>query len=121
MIRKATHIIVSFLLLITTAGFSISKQSCKPTSLSVDYMEFAASHCKMPSEDCNAQIIAIKIESSFTGTTQTISVDQVADCSPASGTLVQVDASDGEPVYTFSTFKLPKIQTVLARLQTYLL
>ncbi|MBS3774077.1 MAG: hypothetical protein KGY70_02715 [Bacteroidales bacterium] len=121
MFRKATHIILSLLLISTTAGFALSKQSCQPVSFSISSMAVSADHCEMPAEDCHAQITSIKLKSSFVGITHTISVAQVTEDTPSSVSLVQMDASDEESAYTFSTFKLPKIQTVLARLQSYLL
>lgn len=121
MFRKATHITFSFLLLIVTTGFSISKQCCEPASASVNFMAVAAGHCAMPAEDCRTQITSIKIKSSFLEATHSYSLNQVNDYLPSSVVSVQPDASDEEPVVILSTFKLPKTQTVLARLQSYLL
>ena len=123
MYRTATHIALSFLLLIATTGFSISKHRCEPGFTSVHFMKGVShDHCEMPAEDCHTQITSIKIDRSFLETTtQKYSVDQVTDHLTSSVVSVQPDASDEEPVFTYSTFKLPEIQTVLARLQSYLL
>jgi|SRR6056297_535239 len=121
MFRTATHITLSFLLLIVTTGFSISKQSCESTTVLVNYAGLSADHCAMPPEDCNAQVTSIKIKGPFLETDQTHSEGQVTDHLTSSVVSVQPDASDEEHVFTFSTFKLPKIKTVLARLQSYLL
>jgi len=121
MFKKIVHIIFAFLLLTTTAGVVLYEHYCEKMPDSLHVGAISDDPCDHPQEYCNIETITIKIQSDYTKTAQIFNFDRVAIQSPESGNVFQEYEPEGEPIYTFSTYKLPRIQTVLARLQTYLL
>ncbi|MFO8234670.1 MAG: hypothetical protein R6U04_04595 [Bacteroidales bacterium] len=121
MFKKIVYIIIAFLLLTTTTGIVLSEHYCEKMPDSFHVGAIADDPCDHSQEYCDIETITIKVESDFTKTIQKINFDQLVIQSPESGNLLQENVPEKEPVYTFSTYKLPKTQTVLALLQSYLL
>ena len=121
MFKKIVNIIVAFLLLTTTTGVALSEHYCEKMPDSLHIGTISDDPCDLPQEYCDIETITIKVESEFTKTTQTVQFDQIVIQSPESGNVFQENKPDQEPIYTISTYKLPKMQAVLARLQSYLL
>lgn len=121
MFRKIGHIIIAFLLLTTTTGVVISQHYCEKMPDSVHLGAMSDDPCNHPQEYCDIETIDIKVKSDYTKPTQTIAFNKIVIQSPESGNILQEHEPDREPIYIISTYKLPKMQTVLARLQSYLL
>ena len=121
MFKEIAHIIIAFLLLTTTTGIVLSEHYCEkmPTSLHVGTI--SDDPCDHPQEYCDIETIVIKVDSDFTNTIQTTDFDQIVIQSPESDNVFRESKPDQEPIYIISTYKLPKMQAVLARLQSYLL
>ena len=121
MFKEIAHIIAAFLLLTTTTGVALSAHYCEKMPDSFHVGAISDDPCDHPQEYCDIETITIKVQSDYTKTTQTVQFDQVVIQSPESGNVFQENKPDQEPIYTISTYKLPKMQAVLARLQSYLL
>ncbi len=121
MFKDIVHIIVAFLLLIATTGVVLSEHHCEKMPDSFHVGAISDDPCNHPREYCDIETIIIKVESEYTKTTPTVHFDQVVMQSTESGNVFQEYEPDQEPIYNISTYKLPKMQAVLARFQTYLL
>ena len=121
MFKEIAHIIIAFLLLTTTTGVVLSEHYCEKMPDSFHVGAISEDPCNHAQEYCDIETITIKVESDYTNTIQKVHYDQIGIQSPESGNVFRENKPDQDPIYTISTYKLPKMQAVLARLQSYLL
>jgi hypothetical protein len=122
MLKKISHIILVSFILLTTMGMTVSKHYCGSSLESVRVLSTPEHCCKIPNGCCHDESFTIKIEDDFSVTTHAFDFTQFAVVLPA---LVELTA-DEVPQNKLAVSLLdapppPKIQTVLSRLQAYLL
>tara|TARA_R110002050_G_scaffold183855_2_gene317315 strand:+ start:2536 stop:2904 length:369 start_codon:yes stop_codon:yes gene_type:complete len=122
MLKKISHIMLISLILLTTMGMTVSKHYCGSSLESVGVLSTPEDCCKMPNECCHHESFTIKIQDDFSVTTHAFDFTQFAVVLPALVELVPVGATEKPSSVSFlDAPPPPKIQTVLSRLQAYLL
>ena len=124
MIKKASHIILSMLLLTTTIGLAISKHYCGGELISTSLFSEAQSCCDSP-DCCKNETETYQLDEDFAAASilevpETIQLDLFVVA------LILLDAQfeENENHATIIVSDLPpppKIQTALSQRQTYLL
>ena len=122
MFRNISHITLATLILITSVGLNFSKHYCGSTLKSVSVIVAPEPCCEIPSGCCHDVTIKIKLEEDFSITTFFSDITQFALEIPDFVVLNQNELNIFEPITRFIHKPPPlPIQTVLSRLQTYLL
>jgi hypothetical protein len=123
MFRTLSHIIIAFLVLSTTTGFSISKHYCSNNLVSITINHEAESCCDMD-DCCHNETNHYQLEDNFVFSYVITDVDiQTIDILfPVIFTILNVETEiDSFSENIFSELPLPQnIQTVLSLFQTYL-
>jgi len=120
MLKKISHIILAFVVLITTMGMTVSAHYCGGELKSVQVINESDPCCGDSCGSCHNEIIKMEVEDDFT--IQIINLDFTQDFSflPAFIQLLIVPTFTEEIVQV--TYHKPpplKIQTVLSNLQVY--
>lgn len=124
MIKAASHIILSLLLLISTSGLAISKHYCGGELISTSVFTEADSCCD--SDDCcknETELIQLDVDYSVSSTVvvpESAQVDLLAFSLVVFNLSIEENTTTHEFVLSDSP-PPPKIQTSLAIRQTYLL
>lgn len=120
MLRKISHILIAFVVMITTMGLTVSAHSCGGVLKSIQLLSEAENCCGDSCPNCENEIIKVEIEDDFT--IQMINFDFSQDFYflPAFIQLLIVP-SITEEIVQVAYHKPPplKIQTVLSDLQVY--
>jgi len=120
MLKKISHIILAFIVLITTMGMTVSAHYCGGELKSIQVINESDSCCGDACGSCHDEIIKVDIEDDFTIQTLNIDFTQVFSFLPAFIHLLIVPTFTEEIVQV--TYHKPpplKIQTVLSDLQVY--
>jgi hypothetical protein len=120
MLRKISHIILAFVVLITTMGMTVSAHYCGGELKSIQLIEQSESCCGDSCDSCHNEIIKVEVEDDFTIQTFTIDFTQDFALLPVLIQLFQISIFT-EEVEKVAYHKPPplKIQTVLSDLQVY--
>jgi len=123
MIQKVSHIILSFLLLLTTTGLTISSHYCGNRLVGVTINSEAEPCCDMEGRCCQNVTQIVKVNDNYTTTSNNFSFEQAALIIPVLIFIFDIELQDNLTDRSFfpTTLSPPPIQTVLACLQTYLL
>ena len=122
MIKKIGHIILALIILATTAGMTISEHYCGDTLREVSFMIEADPCCDIPDDCCHNESSIYVIDDSFSVsnfnfefTSQVISV-------PVNFELFKVSFQEQSSILAWiDTPPPPKISTLLAEVQSFLL
>jgi hypothetical protein len=121
MFRKVSHIILAFMLLLTTVGLTISKHYCGDNLVSVSVFSEQESCCDGPG-CCHNESFTVKVEDDFSATSFIYDFQELAIVLPVLMQLQNEELPVKElAVVSFETPSPPNLHTVLSRLQTYLL
>jgi len=124
MLNKITHIAVALMLLITTMGFTVSKQYCSDSLVKVTINAEAKSCCNIENECCRNETVHFHLEEDYVfpmviNDVQASNIDilfsigfSLNQFEPGKDISSIVNYSESPPH--------PRIQTVLSLLQTYL-
>ena len=124
MLKKASHIILSMLLLLSTAGLAISKHYCGGELISTSLFVEADSCCE--SDDCcKNETEVFQLDEDFSVSTaielpETVQIDLLAVSLMVLNLIVEENSLADEFINPDSP-PPPKIQTTLAKRQNYLL
>ncbi len=124
MFKKASHIILSLLLLITTIGFAIYKHYCGGNLVSTSIFTEAKSCCDL--DDCcknESEVFQLNEDFSPTSITE-LPITVELDLFSFALLILDEEIVSTEQVQEFIVSNLPpppKIQTALSQRQTYLL
>lgn len=122
MLRKASHIIIALLFMLTTTSMTISKHYCGTSLKSVSILLAPEHCCDIPSGCCHDKFITINIEDDFSVTASTFDFTLLElDLPPLTDILKLGTTKNTSYFRIYNTPSPPRIQEVLSRLQTYLL
>ena len=122
MIRKIGHIILALLILATTAGMTISEHYCGDTLREVSFMVEADPCCDIPDDCCHNESNTYVIDDSFSISNFNFEFASQIISIPESIELFKESVQ--EQSYTLAwidTPPPPKISTLLAKVQSFLL
>ena len=120
MLKKISHILIAFVVLITTMGLTVSVHSCGGELKSIQLLSEAENCCGDSCPNCQNEIVKLEVEDDFT--IQTLNFDFEQEFTFLS-TFIQlfIVPSFKEAVVQLAYHEPPplKIQTVLSDLQVY--
>lgn len=121
MLKKVSHILLSFLLLVTTTGLTINRHYCGDNLESISIFSEPQSCCEMPN-CCHNESIVIQLEEDFSISSFNISFEQIAVVLPNFSSLFNADLQEISDFKEFvhTPLKNP-IKTVLSSIQSFLL
>ncbi len=120
MIRKISHILIAFVVMITTMGLTVSAHSCGGVLKSIQLLSEAENCCGDSCPNCENEIIKVEIEDDFT--IQNLNFDFEQEFTFLSAFIqLLIVPSFTEELVQVAYHKPPplKIQTVLSSLQVY--
>jgi len=124
MLKKISHILFAVLILLGSTGISLSKHYCG-TLLKTVSVSFASDDCcDTPMNCCHNETIKVKIEDDYAINSNTYEFgQQVLNLMDLDSELFQNDSFTFESIdlKTWVSPPPPKIQTVLSKIQVYLL
>ena len=122
MLKKFSQIFLAMLFMVTTMGMTVSKHYCGSSLQSVSVFSEINPCCDMDTGCCHNEQVNIDIEDDYSVTSNNFDFSIFALELPALLELFQLDVPELISDFQFHNF-LPerKMQTVLSRLQTYLL
>ena len=120
MLRTITHIILSLVLLVSTAGVTIDRHYCGTRLVSVSLTGDTQSCCEPGDGCCHNDIDTYKLEVDYTVSPFSIDFDQLAVEIPVQQ-FFNISLPDGSLTDTEFSFFVPprKLRTSLSTLQTY--
>lgn len=120
--QKIMHIIFAILLILGSSGMSISKHYCGNTLKAVSINSIPDNCCDTSSNCCHNESITIKLEQDFSIVSTVFDFNTSMLILPSSAKLMFNEVL-AEGFYTTNSWEgpPPKIQTVLSKLQVYLL
>ena len=125
MIRKASHIILSIIILLTTAGLAITEHYCGNRLVSVNVLS-EPDKCCDDIDCCHNETIIVKLDTDIIN----ISTDQLPEIIYSSVSLVPVTVSNDNSLLSrylasnilgYSDLPPPAINAFLSKLGTFLL
>lgn len=124
MLRKSSHIILSALLLFATVGLVISKHYCSGSRVSTSFFAEAKSCCD-DSDCCHNESKVYQLHEDFT----LVSLSEIPqttefeflDFAILTFNVIKFDSEETEVLFVADLPPPPKIQTILAQNQAYLL
>jgi hypothetical protein len=120
MIRKISHILIAFVVMITTMGLTVSAHSCGGELKSIQLLSEADNCCGDSCPNCENEIIKVEIEDDFTIQTLNFDFEQEFTFLSAFIQLLIVPSITEEIMQVAYHEPAPlKIQTVLSSLQVY--
>ena len=122
MLKKISQIFLAILFMVTTMGMTVSKHYCGSSLQSVSVFSEIDPCCDMDTGCCHDEQVNIEIEDDYSVTSNNYDFSLFALELPNLLELFQIDVPEMISEFQVSHF-LPerKIQTVLSRLQSYLL
>ena len=120
MLKKISHILIAFVVMITTMGLTVSAHSCGGELKSIQLLSEAENCCGDSCPNCENEIIKVEIEDDFT--IQMINFDFTQDFSflPVCIQLLLVPSFTEEIVQVAYHEPPPlKIQNILSNFQVY--
>ncbi|WP_346856905.1 hypothetical protein [uncultured Draconibacterium sp.] len=122
MLKKFSQIFLAILFMVTTMGMTVSKHYCGSSLQSVSVFSEIDPCCDMDTGCCHDEQVNIDIEDDYSVTSNNFDFSIFALELPALLELFQIDVPEQISEYHIHSF-LPerKMQTVLSRLQSYLL
>lgn len=122
MLRRISQILLALVFMVTTMGMTISKHYCGTNLKSVSIFTSPESCCDVPVGCCHDEQVKIEIEDDYSATSINYDFSLFALELPTLLQLFQVDVPEIISEFHIRDFILErKTQTVLSRLQTYLL
>jgi len=121
MFRKVSNIIVIFLLLLATAGVTISRHYCGEELVSVSVFSKHDSCCDRM-DCCHDETFTLKINDDFSVTYFDFDFEQTALIAPVIFCVISEEFDGNKHMFVSSEIPPPpNIHTVLSTLQTYIL
>jgi hypothetical protein len=122
MIKKISHIILAFVVLVTSVGMTVSSHYCGSTLESVSIIIAPDQCCDNLDGCCHDESFTIKIEDNFSVPSYSYDFSQLAISLPALLELIQREVIQEVlfPIFCTAT-PPPKIQTAISFLQTFIL
>nr|NQU90370.1 hypothetical protein [Bacteroidota bacterium] len=121
MLNRISHIILAFLILLTSIGMTLTMHYCGGQLKSVSVITTAEACCDTPG-CCHNKTITIKIEDNFLIASDTFGFSQWAFEMPGFIELFRNDFADGNSRFTFlCTPAPPKLNPHFSLLQSFLL
>ena len=123
MFRKLANLMVAFLLLILTTGFSISKHYCGSTLVSIAVDKEAHSCCDMNDGCCHTETHLFQLKGNYFSShhqeiTQPVQISLLFPITILEELTIPVQFT--EPVFDFYSSPPPRsVSSVLSKLQTY--
>lgn len=122
MIRKISHTIIAILILATTAGLTISEHYCGDTLREVSFMVEADPCCDIPDDCCHDESSTFVLDDSFSVSNFNFEFISLVNTIPASFELFNVSVHNQTSTQIWiDTPPPPKISTLLAEVQSFLL
>ncbi len=122
MIRKISHTIIALLILATTAGLTISEHYCGDTLREVSFMVEADPCCDIPDDCCHDESSTYVIDDSFAVSNFNIEFALQIISIPESIELFKESLQEQYCTLAWiDTPPPPKISTLLAEVQSFLL
>ena len=122
MLKKIAHILLVFLFLGSATGMTISKHYCGTTLKSISINSTPDSCCGSACKRCHNESFTIKIENEFSLFTNNFDFNTQGITLPVATELIRSEVFETELIYATSwEGPPPKIQSVLSKLQVYLL
>lgn len=120
--QKITHIIFAILIILGSSGMTISKHYCGTTLKSVSINHISDNCCGASSDCCHNESITIKLEQDFSIVSTVFNFNSSILIRPSDAELMFSEVLAEGIFHTISwEGPPPKIQTVLSKLQVYLL
>lgn len=121
MLNKVSHIIFSFLLLITTMGLTVHGHYCRDKLISVRVFSEPKPCCDMPN-CCHNESMLIQIEDDFSVSSFNVDFEQLAVVLPGISELLMSDLDEINYTEKFIPAPLKKPpKTILSSIQFFLL
>ena len=110
------------LIVVSTMGMTVSMHFCGDNLESISILRSPDPCCDIPDDCCHDESINIETENDFSGTFYTFEFSQLVVELPTYVESMQIYIAENDFLNSFScTPPPPKIQTVLSKLQSYLL
>ncbi len=120
--QKITHIIFAILIILGSSGMTISKHYCGTSLKSVSINQIPDNCCDTSSDCCHNESITIKLEQDISTVTTVFNFNTTILFLPSIAKLDYIEfLAEGISTLISHEGPPPKIQTVLSKLQLYLL